>query len=101
MVEQFGQIFQDATTGTYNKETKYNMHNEQDSVVSALTQLTSFHQKERDDLEKEHVLPTIRHNIYLSKIFNPPEDSCKDARTPIGKLPRKRKKKGGKKVHNR
>ena len=81
-MEQFGQIFQDATTGTYNKETKYNMHNEQDSVVSALTQLTSFHQKERDDLEKEHVLPTIRHNIYLSKIFNPPEDSFKRRKDP-------------------
>ena len=37
MVEQFGQIFQDATTGTYNKENKYktNIHTQLITILTA------------------------------------------------------------------
>ena len=70
------QILHDATTGTSNKETDSREENEKDSVVSALTQLTSFFQKETDELDKEHVSPTRRHNISLNEFFNPPEESC-------------------------
>ena len=72
---QIVQILQDATTGTSNKETDSREENEQDSVVISLTRLTSLSQKETDDLGKEHVSSTRRHNIYLNEFFNTPEDS--------------------------
>ena len=71
-----GKILHDATMGTYDKETYSGEYNEQEGILSDLTQITSFPQKETDNLDKEHTLLSKRHNIYLNNVFNPPEESC-------------------------